>query len=93
VQVGRAGTPQSNLSLDPEYVPCTRHTLERLWTKIGEAETRPRHKIFYGAGHEYFAGFRESRDTRADMDGDAAEVVPDFLALASMQTATYLDPK
>jgi hypothetical protein len=39
----------------------------------------------YGAGHKYLAGTGKGRDARADVDGNAADIVADDFALAGME--------
>src|SRR5450631_3208308 len=58
---------------------------------IGELHTRADHELLDGGGNDDLAGPRERSDTSADVNGQAAEVLSDRLALACMDAGPQLD--
>ena len=56
-----------------------------------EHKPRTGDEISNGAGHEDFAGVSLRRRPRADRDRNAAELAVDALALARVDTSSYLE--
>src|SRR5262249_33586929 len=76
-----------------EDPPFALDALERSVAAILEAEARPDHEVLDGARREDFAGTRRGRDARADVDGDAADVLAHAHALAGVQAGAHLEPE
>jgi len=67
-------------------MPFTRHAFERVGTAILETKTRPGHQVLDRAGDEHLTALGECGHARADVNGDAAELIADDLAFAGVQT-------
>ena len=72
--------------LDSKYTPFAGHTLERFAAAVIEAQSGAYDQVLDGARHQHLAGVGERRDPRADMNGDAANIVADDFALAGMES-------
>ena len=72
-------------------MPSARHALQLVLTAVGELHVRADHELLHGRGHKDLARSRLRADAGTDVDGQAAEVVSDRLALAGMDSAAQLD--
>src|SRR2546427_6086512 len=77
---------------DCEEMPFTRHAFERVGTAILETKTRPGHQVLDRAGDEHLTALGECGHARADVNGDAAELIADDLAFAGVQTGVISSP-
>ena len=66
--------------LDCKYVPLAGNALEGLAASVAETQPRARHQVLHGARHQYLAGARKRRDTRTDVNGNAADIVVEHFA-------------
>src|SRR4029453_9521236 len=71
--------------------PLARDTLELLGAAVRKRDTRADDKALAGAGDEPLVRPGECADPRADVDGHAADVVADELALAGVQAGAHID--
>src|SRR2546425_8607755 len=74
-------------------MPFTRHAFERVGTAILETKTRPGHQVLDRAGDEHLTALGECGHARADVNGDAAELIADDLAFAGVQTGANLESR
>src|SRR5262245_61459631 len=75
-----------------EEPPLTVDALEGARTAVLEAQTRPDHEVLDGTGREDLSGSRLGGDARADVDGNAADVVSHTHALAGVDSDAHLEP-
>ena len=54
-------------TLEGEYPPLARYAFQNAGSSIGKVKAGARYQVLYRARYEYFAGFRNSGHTRADM--------------------------
>jgi len=71
--------------------PLLGDAFERNVATILELDAGTCHEILDRARHEHFARLSLQRDARADVDGDAANLLLRQLALAGMQTGANLE--
>ena len=70
--------------------PFARHALQCLGAARRERDVRAHHEVAHGPRDEHLMRLGEIRDPRADVHGDAREVVAGQLALASVQASPDL---
>src|SRR5262245_23395104 len=88
--------PSSQMSRgarDDEERPFTGQSFEHVRAALFESDPRACHKVFDGIRDEHFSGPRRRRDARADVDGDATDLVAEHFALTRMETAPYVEPE
>src|SRR5437763_17207855 len=83
--------PPPVLALRHEDRPLAGDSLQRLAAPIGETQSRSRHQILYCTGHQNLARAGKRCNTRADVNGDAADVVADHFALAGVKSGTHFN--
>src|SRR3954464_8755607 len=83
--------PWCALALGHEYRPLAWDSLQGPASPIGETQSRSRHQILYRAGHQNLAGAGKRSNTRADVNGDAADVVANHFALAGVESGTHFN--
>jgi SAM-dependent methyltransferase len=81
-----------SLRADRVQLPRVGNALQGVDAPIGELQSRPGHQVLDGSGDKQLLGFGLSADARCDVDGDAADVVSHYLALARVQASTDAEP-
>src|SRR5450755_1596638 len=81
----------AGIFVDGEECPRSGRALEGMRAPSVELEPGPGHEVLDGARDEDLARVRRAHHPRADVDGDAADVVADELALAGVQARSGLD--
>ena len=71
-------------------LPSAGHTFEVVRAAGGERDCGAEHRVSDGGGDEDFVGSGECGGSRRDVDGHAAEVVAECLALAEMYPSTHM---
>src|SRR6266581_4701649 len=74
-------------------MPLAGYALQRMDAALLEGQARAGHEVLHGVRDEHFAGLRQRRDARADVDSDAAKLRPHHLALAGMEPGADLEPE
>src|SRR6266542_3488648 len=75
----------------PRTPPRLRNPLQLVSAAVFERDSGTGDEILDGAGDEHLAGPGERCDTRADVDGDAADLLVDKLALAGVQPGAHVE--
>src|SRR5262245_47007473 len=78
---------------DGEELPVAGDALELVPSSVFEVDARADRQISDGARREDLAGPGERGDARRDMDGHAADVLADDLALAGVEPRAQVDPE
>lgn len=60
---------------------------------VTEAQPGARYQVLHGTGHQDLARTRERGDSGADVNGNAAHLIPHDLALAGMEPGADVDPE
>jgi hypothetical protein len=81
----------AGIFVDGEECPLSGRALEGMRAARVELEPGPGDEVLDGARDEDVARVRRAHHPRADVDGDAANVVADELALAGVQARSGLD--
>src|SRR5207253_11092148 len=74
-------------------LPVPWHTFQGVDATVSELDSGPGDQVRNRARAPYFARPGGGPDARADVDGDAADIVADQLAFAGVEAGAYLDPE
>ncbi len=74
-----------------EQAPLSGDALENVFAPVSKVQPGAGDEILDGSGHENLIGSGERCDPRADVDGDAAEIVADHFAFAGVKSGADLD--
>src|SRR5581483_1413230 len=89
--IGEAWPGCAHLSGRREQSPLALHTLESAAAPVAEGQPRADDEIPDGARRQHLARRGFACDARADVHGDAADVVSHALALARVQSGADLE--
>src|SRR5207245_11316861 len=78
---------------DCVQAPLARHPLQTMRAALLERQARARHEILHGIADEHFARTRQSSHARADVNGDATELLANDLALRSEEHTSELQSR
>jgi hypothetical protein len=84
-------TSEIRSAFSRKYTPFAGDTLERLNAAVTETQPGAGDQVLYGARYKNLACTGKRRNARADVNGDAADIISDHLAFAGMEPGTNLD--
>ena len=93
MELAEAVISERSSPFDREDAPFTGDTLKGLAAAVAEAQAGAGHQVLYGARHQHLPRTYKSSNTRANVNGDPADIVADHFALAGMEPGTNFDPK
>ena len=89
LEVSSPNVTAAELRFGAEDTPLTRHAAQLARAMCVEAQPGTSHQVLHCAGDQDLAGLGQGGHARPNVDGDAADIVANRLALAAMQTTTY----
>jgi hypothetical protein len=90
---GGSGQRPNGSADDGIEVPLSRDALEFMRSAVFEPDARAGDEVFDGTGDEYLSRLGLRRDTRADVDGEPADLAVDQFALSGVQACADVDPQ